>query len=132
MIEVQVRAQDDVDVRGVEACITDAVLEPRRLTCVQHTVDVGELLAVLVADPRIDQHERIRRFDKEAPERQRDPITVVCRNPAFPERLRHHTEHGTAVELLNAGLDTVDADRSDFCTATERKALVHQRFLLDS
>jgi hypothetical protein len=51
---------------GVEAGVTDAVLEAGGVTPVRDPVDVAELLVFLVAHARVDQDERIGGLDEQA------------------------------------------------------------------
>src|SRR5687767_14584344 len=61
-------------------------------------VDVRALRVHLVADPGV--HEQACRpvLDEKRPRRELDPVTRVRCRPALPQRLRHHAEHGAAVE----------------------------------
>ena len=71
VVEVEMRTEHNVDVGRIEARITDAVLQASRLPRIQYTVDVGELLPVFVADPRVDEYEGVGGLDEQAPERER-------------------------------------------------------------
>src|SRR6266540_2879827 len=61
------------------------------------TVDVGELAALLVADPGIDQHQAVVVFDEQAAQGQRDAIAIIGGSAARPERLGDDAEHGAPV-----------------------------------
>jgi hypothetical protein len=52
-------------------------------------------------------------LDQETAHPQLDPVALVGRDPAFPERLGYHAEHGTAIQLLAARLDRVYLKRAD-------------------
>jgi hypothetical protein len=54
MVEMQMRIEDNVDVLGIKPSMTNSILKPSRVTSVRHTVYIGELCTVLVADTRID------------------------------------------------------------------------------
>ena len=136
----RIEGEFDVELRGVEvpalsgyyrsqprrngllvgyAGVPDRVLEPRRVPLVPHPVEVVELVVLLVPDPGVDEHERFRCLDQKAAQRQRDPVPVVRRDAALPERLRHDTEHGAPVEPLVARVDGVDPDRCPFLSTSQ-------------
>ncbi len=94
MVEVEVRRQDDVDVGGGQSGLGKRVVQvPRSL----HTVDVAELLVLLVAQARVDE-ERPHASDEEGAHGQRDAIPIVGGHLGRPQGLRHNTKHGAAVE----------------------------------
>ena len=76
-------------------------------------VDVLELLALLVADPRIHEDQAVVVLDQQAPQRQTNPVPRVGDDTAFPQGLGHHAEHGAAVEPLGARLQGVTLEPAD-------------------
>src|SRR5439155_27378227 len=77
------------------------------LPFVHDAVDVFELLAFLVAEPRVHKHEPVVVLDQEAAERQGNAVALVGRNAALPQGFRHDAEHGAAVEPLRTALQCV-------------------------
>src|SRR5438046_1596276 len=87
----------------------ERVLEQRAtvLPFVAHAVDVPELGVLLVADPRVDQHQAVVVLDQEAAEREGNAVALVGRDAPLPQRLGHDAEHGAAIEGLAARFQCV-------------------------
>ena len=101
MVEVEVRGEHEVDVFGREARLGQRVIE---VSGAFDAVDVDELLAFLVAEPRVDNH-RARSTDDERSHRQNNSVALVGRRLLLPQGLRHDAEHRASVEAEEAVAD---------------------------
>src|SRR5881392_3901711 len=115
VIEVQVRIDHPADVGGGMTELRERIFELGTpvLPFVHDAVDVFELLAFLVAEPRVHKHEPVVVLDQEAAQRQGNAVALVGRNATLPQRFRHDAEHGAAVEGLAAGLERVAGEAAD-------------------
>src|SRR5205823_6268051 len=77
------------------------------LPVVVHAVDVPEVGVLLVADPRVDQHQAVVVLDQQAAQRERNAVARVGRDAPLPQGLRYDAEHGAAVEGLAARFECV-------------------------
>ncbi len=82
VVEVQVRREDDVDVVGRQPGLGERVIEVVRPI---DAVDLAEAAAFLVAEAGVDEHRPHAAHDQR-PHRQRDPVAVVRRSLALPQR----------------------------------------------
>ena len=78
------------------------------------------LASSLLPSAGVDQHQPVGVLDQQAAHRERNPVPLVRLDPALPERLRHHAEHGAAVEPLEAALQRVAAEPADLKRAVQR------------
>jgi hypothetical protein len=108
MVEVEVGEHHQIDVQGIVARSTDPVLEPGRVSLILDPVDLPELLFLLVAHPRVHEDEGLRGLHQQAAQGEGNPILFIGSDPALPERLRHHAEHGTPVQSLKPRLHRMD------------------------
>jgi hypothetical protein len=65
-------------------------------------------------------------LDEQAPHPEQDPIPIIRRDAALPERLRHDAEHRTAVEALATGLEGVDPPGTELAGFVEGSRGRHQ------
>ena len=115
MIEVEGRVDHHAHVGRRVPQRGERVLEPRAPVGagVLHAVDVGELGVFLVAEPRVDEHEADVVLHEEAAHAELDAVARVGRDSPLPEWLGHHAEHRPAIELLEAGLQRMDAQAAE-------------------
>ena len=124
VVEVEVRIDDPADVARQMPRRREGVLQLGRPLepLILDTVNVEELGVLLVAEPGIDQHEAVGMLDEETAHGERDAVAVVVLHPPGPERVRHHAEHGAAVEPLPAGLQRVAPEPAHLHRAGEGHA----------
>src|ERR1700720_4138360 len=77
------------------------------------SVDVLELLVLLVASAGVDEDEARWMLDEQASHTKLYPVPRVRGDALLPERLRNDTEHGAAVEPLPAGLNRMNREAAD-------------------
>src|SRR5437899_4395471 len=107
VVEVQVGVDHPAHLLGPVAELGERVFEAGAPlpALVLDAVDVLELVAFLVAEPGVDQHESRVVLHEEAAQRQRDAVAVVRGDAPLPQGLRHHAEHGPAVQVLHPGFE---------------------------
>jgi hypothetical protein len=110
MIEVEMRHRDRGDVVRLYA---DRGQVLRESLGPLDGVDVPELRVVLRARARIDQDLLTVPFEEETRHPHLDAVPLVGRHGAIPEDLRHHAEHGAAVQAEASARDEVDLVRTD-------------------
>src|SRR5436309_14569672 len=103
------------DVGWPHADLRQTILEHRQpvRAFVLEAVNVLELVVFLVAGAGVDQDQPRWMFDQKTAHSHLNAIALVSWNPFLPQRFWHYAEHRTAIELLAAGLNRVDSQRSD-------------------
>src|SRR5881409_1349576 len=106
---------DASDIVGSVAELRQGVFEPGPAVraFVLDTVDVDELVVLLVADAGVDEDQAVVVLDEQAAQRQRDAIAIVGRSAAGPERFGDDAEHGATVEVLEASLERMTREMAD-------------------
>ena len=99
VVEMQVRGEDDVDGVAADARVGKRVIEVARAV---DRVDLDALRVHLAANSRIDEERflplgRLSLYEQRT-ESEPDAVPLVGRRAFLPQRLRHHAEHGSAVE----------------------------------
>src|SRR5213594_2351871 len=115
VVEVQVGVDHPAHLLGPVAELGERVFEAGAPlpALVLDAVDVLELVAFLVAEPGVDQHESRVVLHEEAAQRQRDAVAVVRGDAPLPQGLRHHAEHGPAVQVLHPGFERMAGQAAD-------------------
>src|SRR2546426_1168715 len=126
VVEVQVSVDHPAHLLGPVAELGERVFEAGApvSALVLDAVDVPELVAFLVAEPRVDQHEPRVVLHEEAAQRQRDAVAVVRGDAPLPQGLRHDAEHGPAVQVLPPGLEGVAGQAADPKSGVEHQSSV--------
>src|SRR5690606_25023858 len=104
VVEVQVREHHHVDVLVAEARLAQRF--EQHVPVFLYAVALAQLRLEERADAGLEQHRlpgQRRRQQRAA--RQLDPVELVRRRPAFPQRARRVAEHRAAVELLRVAED---------------------------
>ena len=116
---------DQRHVVGAEAGRLDPVLEGGTPLAapVLDGVDVVELGRLLVPRPRIQQHQPIVMLDEQASHPERNAVFLVGCDAPRPQRLGHHAEHRTAIQLLSARLNGVHAEPPDHAGVEQRSRI---------
>src|SRR2546423_4914130 len=110
VIEVEVGVNDEDDVGRSDAYVRQAILQHRQMTAafVLQSVNVLELLGLLIARSRVDKDETGPLFDEEAAHAHLNAVALVGGNVLFPERLWDGTGPGAATPLLPTRLEGGD------------------------
>ena len=66
-----------------------------------------ELGVLFVSDPIVDQGQSISVLHQKTTHRPSAQVVGIGCMALFPDRLGHHTEHGTTIELEETGIDHV-------------------------
>ena len=99
VIEVEVTRDHQVDVVDGEAGVGQAVIE---VIAPIESVDRRALRVHLVAAPGVDDGGQPVAPHHQGTHAQRNAVPIVGRQLGFPQRARHHAEHGAAVEREEA------------------------------
>src|ERR1700733_13538438 len=94
MIEMQMRIHHNVDIGRSQTVLAQALIEKGAIDA----VNIAEPRVHLVARAGFDQYPPAARVNQQAVHRQRYAISRVSWRLLFPDRLRDHAEHGSAVE----------------------------------
>src|ERR1700674_4139402 len=107
-MEMGVDNQGDVGWRNPD--LLQTILQHGRAVraLVLDSIDVLELLALLVAGSGVDEDEARWMLDEQASHAKLYSVPRGRGDALFPERFRNDTEHGAAVEPLPAGLNRMN------------------------
>ena len=122
VIEVEMGVDHQHNVRWPDPHARQSIFQHCQASAafVLETVDVLELLVLLVAGPCVDEDESRRMLYQQAPHAELYSVTLVGRDALFPERLGNDAEHRPAIQLLPARLDRVNGERAD-CAALDQR-----------